>query len=143
MPNNKKKPTVKKRQSAKERKNHEGNVYFGKTRYIDFDKKPRRRYVVISDDGKRVKVAKLTSLDEKKEADNRFLPIKSYPGLKKKTAVYQSLYSRNRITKKPLSVSPKNGVFDEKPVFALDDEDFQRADRHVIKRGIRAKKKGR
>lgn len=29
-------------------------------------------------------IAKLTSLDEKKKADKRFLPIKSYPGLKRK-----------------------------------------------------------
>ena len=33
----------------KKRKNNEGNVYYGNTKYIDFDKKPRRCYVIVSD----------------------------------------------------------------------------------------------
>lgn len=124
----------------KKRKNNEGNVYYGNTKYIDFDKKPRRRYVIVSDNGVNVKVAKLTSMDEKKKKDKRFLLLKSYPQLPKETGVYNSLYGKNRITKQKLTLGKNNGVFDEKPLFSLDDDDFYKVDGHVIKRGARKKK---
>lgn len=124
----------------KKRKNNEGNVYYGRTRYIDFDNKPRRRYVIVSDDGKSVKVAKLTSLDDKKTKDERFLPLEKYPQLKKPTGVYNVLYGRNRKTKQKLTLGKNNGVFDDKPDFSLNDYDFDRVDKHVIKRGKRKRK---
>ncbi len=124
----------------KQRKNNEGNVYYGKTRFIDFDKKPRRRYVVVSDNGVNVKVAKLTSLDEKKKKDKRYLALKKYRQLPKETGVYNSLYGKNRITKQKLTLGKGNGVFDEKPLFSLDDDDFIKVDKHVVKRGVRKRK---
>lgn len=125
------------------RKNNEGKVYWGKTRYIDYDIKPRRQFLVVKDDGKNVKVAKLTSLDEKKKQDKRFLQIKKYPELKKDTGVYKSLYGKNRVSGEKLSLNDKYKVFDKKESFSIDDEDLNRVNSHVIKRGIRSNKKGR
>lgn len=125
------------------RKNNEGKVYWGKTRYIDYDKKPRRQFLIVKDDGKNIKVAKLTSLNDKKKNDERFLQIKKYPELKKDTGVYKSLYGRNRISGEKLSLNDKDKVFDRKECFSIDDEDFNRVNSHVTKRGIRKNKKGR
>ena len=43
-----------------------GKVYRGKTKYIDKETKPERNYVVVVDDGKRIKVAKLKSIKDRK-----------------------------------------------------------------------------
>lgn len=60
--------------------------------------------------------------------------------MRKETGVYNSLYGKNRITKQKLTLGKNNGVFDEKPLFSLDDDDFYKVDGHVIKRGVRKKK---
>lgn len=130
----------------KKRKNNEGKVYYGKTRYIDHDVKPRRRFVVVNDNGENIAVAKLGSLkkfDSKgKNVDSRFVEIDpDYPGLTKRTGAYNQLYKKNKVTKEKLSLRQGNGVFDKNPEFELTDVDFHKVDSHVIRRGKKRGKK--
>lgn len=136
------------------RKDDSGKVVFGKTKFIDTDSKPRRRYVVVKDDGQNVKVTKLASLKsfdkDGKNANPDFVEIKpSYPGLNKRTGAFNRMYGKNRVTKEPLSLGKGNGVFDERTEFVLDDEDLEKVRKNISKaktarrKKFRGKKKGK
>ncbi|MDR2047185.1 MAG: hypothetical protein LBP79_04745 [Clostridiales bacterium] len=127
---------------------NEGKVYYGKTRFIDRDSKPRRRFVVTKDTGVNVEVAKLTSIKEldvnNENSRKNVAEIKStYKGLTRRTGVFERVYNRNRVTKEKLRLDKGNGVFDDKFEFELDDEDFDKVLKHVKKAKRHKKKKGK
>jgi hypothetical protein len=132
---------------------NKGKVYWGESKFIDTDTKPRRRYVVVKDNGETVKVSKLSSLKkfdkDGKNVDSNFAEIKKYDGLTKRTGVLNRLFAKNKKTKEKLRIGKDNGVFDEKPIFELDDEDFEKVEKHIIdaknmeRKKFRAKKKGK
>ena len=67
---------------------NEGKVVYGTTRFIERDSKQRRRYIVVKDNGKNIKVVKTNSLKKDKFGnyiiDKHKVEISSnYPGLKK------------------------------------------------------------
>lgn len=108
---------------------NEGKVVYGKTRFIERDTKPRRRYIVVKDNGKNIKVVKTNSLKKDKFGnyiiDKHRVEISSnYPGLKKRTVADNQVFSKNRITKEKFSLEKNNGVFDTKEQFILSDYDF-------------------
>lgn len=128
-----------------------GKVYYGTTRYIDNDTRPRRRFVVVNDNGTNVKVSKLKSI-KKYDSDNNNadehlceLDKTKYPKLDKRTGVDSQVYTKNRRTKQKLSLDKGNGVFDDKPDFELDSGDIARVKQHVRLRGGKNKgnKKGK
>ena len=138
----------------RKKKNNEGKVYYGKTRFIDTDNKPRRRFVVTKDEDGYISVAKVGSLKfYDKDGNNlnpAFVEIKStYKGLTKRTGVFNREYSKNRKTKERLNLRKGNGVFDGKELFELDDEDFNKVDLHIknaktnYRKKRRKKKKGK
>ena len=108
---------------------NEGKVVYGKTRFIERDTKPRRRYIVVKDNGKNIKVVKTNSLKKDKFGnyiiDKHKVEISSnYPCLKKRTVADNQVFSKNRITKEKFSLGKNNGVFDTKEQFILSDYDF-------------------
>lgn len=105
-----------------------GNVYRGKTKYIDKDTKPERNYVVVFDDGKRVKVSKLKSIkvfDESgKNADKALIEISNEKyGLKMRTGVDFQTFGKNRMSKLPLKIEDKDVFPEEKERFKLNSRD--------------------
>jgi hypothetical protein len=125
-----------------------GKVYFAKANSISNDTRPRRRFVIVSDNGETVKVSKLKSIKKYNEsgenADFYLVEIdyKKYKGLTQRTGVDNQVYSKNRRTNEKLWIGEGNGVFDEKEEFTLDKEDYEKVDKHVIRRG-KGKKKGK
>ncbi len=110
---------------------NEGKVVYGKTRFIERDTKPRRRYVVVKDNGKNIKVVKTNSM--KKDIFGNYIEDKhkveidrNYHGLKERTLVDNKVFSKNRITKQKFSLDKNNGVFDTREEFILNDYDFDR-----------------
>lgn len=105
-----------------------GNVYRGKTKYIDKDTKPERNYVVVFDDGKRVKVSKLKSIkifDENgKNADKALVEINSERyGLKVRTGVDFQTFGKNRMSKRALKIDDKDVFPEDKERFKLNSKD--------------------
>lgn len=133
--------------SKKDKKSNVGKVYYGKTKYIDNDTRPRRRYVVVNDNGTNVKVSKLKSIkkfdNNGKNADPFLQEIdqSKYPKLKQRTGVDSEVFNKNRRTKQKLTLDKGNGVFDATPDFELDASDIARIKKHVKLRG--GKKKGK
>ena len=121
-------------------------MYYGKTSYIDNDTRPRRRYVVVSDNGENVKVSKLKTIkkfdSDGNNADYYLQEIdkSKYPKLKERTGVDSQVYNKNRRTKEKLTLNKGNGVFDDKPDFELDDTDITKVKQHVKFRGTKKKK---
>lgn len=114
-------------------KNNIGKVYRGRTKYIDPETKLERNYVIVRDNGKNVSVAKLKSI--KKENDPALIEIdyKKY-GLSKRTGIDFQRFTKNRMSKKPLSLTDKR-VFPEKAErFKLSSKDTHRAIRHTSKK---------
>ena len=105
-----------------------GHVYRGRTKYIDREPKAERNYVVVVDDGKRVKVAKLKSIKifdkNGKNADKALVEINATRyGLEKRTGVDFQRYDKNLMSGKPLSLKD-NRVFPEgKERFILSSKD--------------------
>lgn len=105
-----------------------GKVYRGRTKYIDRDTKSERNYVVVFDDGTRVKVSKLKSIkifDENgKNADKALVEInQDRYGLKLRTGVDYQVFDKNRMSKKPLSISDKRVFPEQKERFSLNSKD--------------------
>ena len=118
------------------RNNNLGKVVWGKTRFIENDTKPRRRYVVTKDNGYNIGVSKINSVKQDKFGnyivDNKKIELQgSYSGIPKRSAVDYKVFTKNRKTKEKLSLSKGNGVFDEKEVCVLDDNDLARVVNHV------------
>lgn len=105
-----------------------GKVYRGRTKYIDVEMKPERDYVVVIDDGERVKVAKLKSIkifDENgKNADKALVEINSERyGLKVRTGVDYQKFDKNRMSKQRLRLSDKRVFPEQKERFSLNSKD--------------------
>ena len=105
-----------------------GKVYRGKTKYIDKETKPERHYVVVVDDGKRIKVAKLKSIkifDENgKNADKALVEINATRyGLKKRTGVDFQRFDKNRMSGKSLTLQDKDVFPEDKERFTLNSKD--------------------
>lgn len=118
------------------RKGNEGKVFYGKTKFIEPDTKPRRRFVVVKDNGLNVKVSKLNSM--KMDMKGNFIQDKhkieidrNYTGLTKRTVVDDKVFSKNRKTKEKLYLGKNNGVFDEMEEFIVSDYDMERIHNHV------------
>ncbi|MBE6644305.1 MAG: hypothetical protein E7612_02860 [Ruminococcaceae bacterium] len=113
-----------------------GNVYRGRTKYIDSENKLERNYVVLKDSSKGIAVAKLKSIKKfdsnGKNADKALQEINhSRYGLPKRTGVDFQKFSKNRMTKKPLKLEDKK-VFPEKSArFKLSSHDLSRVLRHT------------
>ncbi len=123
-----------------------GKVYRAKTKYIDKDTKPERNYVVVFDDGRRVKVSKLKSIkifDENgKNADKALVEInQDRYGLKVRTGVDYQVFDRNRMSRKPLKIDDKDVFPEENERFELSKRDKDRALYHT-KQKKRNKKRG-
>lgn len=105
-----------------------GKVYRGKTKYIDKETKPERDYVVVYDDGKRVRISKLKSIkifDENgNNADKALVEINhSKYGLKMRTGVDFQVHSKNRMSNKDLKIDDKRVFPEEKEKFSLNSKD--------------------
>lgn len=132
------------------RKNKGGNVgkvYRGRTKYIDKETKPERNYVVVYDDGKRVKVSKLKSIkifdDKGKNADKALVEINQERyGLKLRTGVDFQVFDKNRMSKEPLRVSDKRVFPEQKERFSLSSRECDRVLKHT-KMKKRNKKRGK
>ena len=124
-----------------------GKVYRGRTKYIDRDTKSERNYVVVFDDGTRVKVSKLKSIkifDENgKNADKALVEInQDRYGLKLRTGVDYQVFDKNRMSKKPLSISDKRVFPEQKERFVLSNRERDRVLIHT-KQIKRKKKRGK
>lgn len=123
-----------------------GKVYRGRTKYIDVETKPERDYVVVIDDGERVKVAKLKSIkifDEYgKNADKALVEINSERyGLKVRTGVDYQKFDKNRMSKQRLRLSDKRVFPEQKERFTLSKRDTDKALFHTGAKNRRNKKK--
>lgn len=108
--------------------NNVGKVYRGRTKYIDKETKPERNYVVVVDDGKRVKVAKLKSIkifDENgRNADKALVEINATRyGLVKRTGVDFQKFGKNKMSGKPLSIKDIDVFYEAKERFKLNSND--------------------
>ena len=123
-----------------------GKVYRGRTKYIDVETKPERDYVVVIDDGERVKGAKLKSIklfDENgKNADKALVEINSERyGLKVRTGVDYQKFDKNRMSKQRLRLSDKRVFPEQKERFTLSKRDTDKALYHTGAKNRRNKKK--
>ena len=110
-----------------------GKVYRGRTKYIDLETKPERNYVVVKEKQPYVEVAKLKSV--KKEKDRALYEInKDKYGLEKRTGVDYQRFSRNRMSKKKLSLFDKDVFPEEKERFRLSNYDAHKAVVHTKKK---------
>ena len=115
----------------KNKRNNEGKVFWGKSRYIDKDKKPRRMYLVVSDAINKIRVSKITDY---KDGQNKYvLDENKYSQLKKKSGVSKNTYSKNKVNKKDLTLD-LNNIFDKNHIFEVDDQDFREIIRFISKK---------
>lgn len=124
-----------------------GKVYRGRTKYIDKDTKPERNYVVVFDDGRRVKVSKLKSIkifDENgKNADRALVEInQDRYGLKVRTGVDFQVFDRNRMSGRTLQIDDKDVFPEEKERFVLSNRECDRVLVHTRMKK-RNKKRGK
>ena len=110
-----------------------GSVYRGETKYIDPETKKQRNYSVVRDSKSGVRVAKLKSI--KQDNDLALLEIdhKKY-GLSKRTGVDFQSFGKNRMSKKPLSLSDKRVFPEGRERFKLASHDTHRAILHTTPR---------
>ena len=110
-----------------------GKVYRGRTKYIDSEPKLERNYVVVKEEMPYVTVAKLKSV--KKENDRALYEInKDKYGLEKRTGVDYQRFSKNRITRKKLSLFDSDVFPENKERFRLSSHDTHRALLHTKKK---------
>lgn len=129
----------------KKKNTNVGKVYRGITKYIDTETKPERNYVVVSDNGQRISVAKLKSIkkfsSDGKNADKALVEInaKRY-GLPKRTGVDYQTFNKNRMSGKPLTVKDKKVFPEGKERFSLGSHYLARTLRHVGRAGNKKKR---
>ena len=121
-----------------------GKVYRGRTKYIDREPKKERNYVVVSDNGKHISVAKLKSIkrvdENNRNADKALVEINAARyGLEKRTGVDFERFSRNRMSGKPLNIKDKEVFPEDKERFKLGSHDLSRTLRHTDKKNKGAK----
>lgn len=122
-----------------------GHVYRGKTKYIDRETKPERNYVVVVDDGKRIKVAKLKSIKifdaNDRNADKALVEINATNyGLEKRTGVDFQRFDKNLMSNKPLSLKDRRVFPEGKERFVLSKRD---SDKVLYHTGVKKKNKKR
>lgn len=109
-----------------------GEVYWANSTKIDkHDKKKRRQYAVIQDNGKYVKVSKIRGYNENVKNFERLfeLDIKKYP-LQKRSGIDKHIYSQRVDNRKLLQLEDFE-VFDKKPHFKLSSHDTHKAIAHT------------
>ena len=117
-------------------KNNVGKVYRGVTKYIDKETKHQRNYVIVSDKNDKVSVAKLKSIkkfdSQGRNADKALVEINSARyGLPKRTGVDFQVFSQNRMSNKPLSLSDKKVFPENNERFSLGSRDLHRSLLHT------------
>ena len=99
-----------------------GKVYRGRTKYIDPETKPERNYVVVKEKQPYVTVAKLKSIKKENDPALHEIDKKKY-GLEKRTGVDFQRFSKNRMTRKELSLFDKDVFPEERERFKLSSHD--------------------
>ena len=117
-----------------------GNVYWAKSRKIDKTDKERRQYVIVKDNSKSVRVAKIRGFNNNTKNDVRLfeLSMDKYP-LTKRSGVDRKIYSR-RADNHALLMLDDPDVFDKSVSFKLSSHDFHGVLEHT---GILRNKKKR
>lgn len=118
-----------------------GNVYWANSQKIDrSDRKSRRQYAIVRDNGKNVGVSKIRGFNKNKKNDERLyeLDLKKYP-LHKRSGVDKKVYSRRADNREHLRLED-NEVFDKTPSYKLSSHDTHRVLQHT---GYFKNKKGR
>ena len=124
------------KQSNSKSKQHLGKVFRGRTKYIDVETKEERNYVVVNEDDRGVSISKLKSIkkfDENgKNADKALQEInyQNY-GLEKRTGVDYQVFTKNRMSGKPLKIDDKKVFPDEQELFKLGSHDLSRTLSHT------------
>lgn len=119
-----------------------GEVYWANSRKIDSsDKKTRRRYTIVKDNGINVSVSKIRGYNNnKKNIDRLFeLDCNKYP-LNKKSGIDNKVYSRRADNHKPLRLED-NEVFDLFPDFRLTSHDTHKSLLHTRNKRKQKKRK--
>ena len=118
-----------------------GNVYWVNSQKIDrSDRKRRRQYAIVRDNGKNVGVSKIRGFNGNKKNDERLYELSKdkYP-LSKRSGVDKKVYSQRVDNHKSLRLED-NEVFDKKPSYKLTSHDTHRVLKHT---GYFNNKKGR
>ncbi len=118
-----------------------GNVYWANSQKIDkSDRKKRRQYAIVRDNGKNVGVSKIRGFNGNKKNDERLYELNKdkYP-LSKRSGVDKKVYSQRVDNHKSLRLED-NEVFDKKPSYKLSSHDTHRVLKHT---GYFNNKKGR
>lgn len=118
-----------------------GNVYWVNSQKIDrSDRKRRRQYAIVRDNGKNVGVSKIRGFNGNKKNDERLFELSKdkYP-LSKRSGVDKKVYSQRVDNHKSLRLED-NEVFDKKPSYKLNSHDTHRVLKHT---GYFNNKKGR
>ena len=118
-----------------------GNVYWANSQKIDkSDRKKRRQYAIVRDNGKNVGVSKIRGFNGNKKNDERLYELSKdkYP-LSKRSGVDKKVYSQRVDNHKSLRLED-NEVFDKKPSYKLSSHDTHRVLKHT---GYFNNKKGR
>lgn len=113
------------------KKKRTGEVYWANSRKIDkTDKKIRRQYAVVKDDGKNVKVSKVRGFNENVKNKERLmeLDMNRYP-LTKRSGIDKHVHTK-KVTNENLRLEDKE-VFDSKPSFKLSSHDTHRLIKHT------------
>lgn len=111
-----------------------GNVYWVNNDKIDpQDKKPRRQYAVVRDDGLFVKISKIRGYNDNEENDERLYELKQekYP-ITKRCGVDRKVYYQRADNKKLLKLEDSQ-VFDSEPSFKLSSHDTHKVINHTRK----------
>ena len=118
-----------------------GNVYWANSQKIDkSDRKKRRQYAIVRDNGKNVGVSKIRGFNGNKKNDERLYELNKdkYP-LSKRSGVDKKVYSQRVDNHNSLRLED-NEVFDKKPSYKLSSHDTHRVLKHT---GYFNNKKGR
>ena len=120
-----------------------GQVYRGRTKYIDVDTKPERNFVVVRENNKGVEVAKLKSIKKfdssGRNADKALVEINhSRYGLQKRTGVDFQRFGKNRMSGGPLKLSDTKVFPEGQARFKLGSHDTHNALEHT---GVKNKKR--
>ena len=116
-----------------------GEVYWANSKLIDkTDKKDKRQYVVVRDNGKNVKISKIRGYNNNLKNEERLfeLDLKKYP-LTKRSGVDRKTYSYRSDNKKLLRLEDVE-VFNSKPTFKLSSHDTHKV---MVHTGILPNKK--
>lgn len=118
-----------------------GNVYWANSQKIDrSDKKKRRQYAVVRDNGRNVGVSKIRGFNGNGKNDERLYELNKdkYP-LSKRSGVDKKVYSQRVDNHKHLRLEDSE-VFDNKVSYKLSSHDTHRVLKHT---GYFNNKKGR